>query len=580
MATPTPGVLLNLLEAMKRGIKPMGDHRSSLLQVTDIVPIDLDEKSLVPRRGFCIKLTDSSHSIYASLPFEQEDLVLSNKMQLGQFLYVERLEPGSPVPVIRGAKPIPRRHPFVGAPEPLMGLRGKGEIAEGKMSGCVSESGHKRANWEINRVGNGDVAGSRVVLDFDQCTPLRERGSAVRFNNGQASPLVRPKAGKDGSSSAVRASVGGGLPTKMESRGESPALVRRSCMTPSVLKFPRSKSVSERVPSRVAASPLKSCAKKSATPPPSLKRAAGFVQISGDEKNSRSSKAQRQPQSQSSNESVNCNAGASLKLPGKLGALGKEAVLRRETAQKMALQALRNANSMENVVHCLKMFSNLSRTAKPDAPAACFDQFLQFHHQISQAVTDMISIEAATEIHADSHDSTPMRPKVDTTILNEIPYNSLSRFQDTDSNSSKRKLALYKSIASFHEKTNGRTLRSHSKVLAERKGVSAATTEGDNDENQKPAPCRMSSAIRLGKQIETEAGLWFMEFLEKSLETVARRTTTNEKMDGDARKVPQQLILKIINWVEVEQCDPCKRTVHPKATLIARKLRIKMKNPV
>ncbi|GAB2233154.1 hypothetical protein Droror1_Dr00002371 [Drosera rotundifolia] len=116
--------------------------------------------------------------------------------------------------------------------------------------------------------------------------------------------------------------------------------------------------------------------------------------MSGDEKNSRSSKAQRQPQSQSSKESVNCNAGASLKLPGELGALGKEAVLRRETAQKMALQALRNANSMENVVHCL-------RTAKPDAPAACFDQFLEFHHQISQAVTDMISIEAATEIHAD-----------------------------------------------------------------------------------------------------------------------------------------------------------------------------------
>ncbi|GAB2233153.1 hypothetical protein Droror1_Dr00002370 [Drosera rotundifolia] len=63
------------------------------------------------------------------------------------------------------------------------------------------------------------------------------------------------------SSEYIRASVGGRLLTKMESRGESPALVRRSCMTPSVLKFPRSKSVSEREASRVAASPLKSCAK-------------------------------------------------------------------------------------------------------------------------------------------------------------------------------------------------------------------------------------------------------------------------------------------------------------------------------
>ncbi|KAJ0620390.1 hypothetical protein HanHA300_Chr00c1061g0836181 [Helianthus annuus] len=52
-----------------------------------------------------------------------------------------------------------------------------------------------------------------------------------------------------------------------------------------------------------------------------------------------------------------------------------------------------------------------------------------------------------------------------------------------------------------------------------------------------------------------------------------------ESMEKDKKKVPQSLVLKVINWVEVEQCDSSKRPVHPKATQIARKLRIKMKNP-
>ena len=44
------------------------------------------------------------------------------------------------------------------------------------------------------------------------------------------------------------------------------------------------------------------------------------------------------------------------------------------------------------------MLSNLNESAKTDAPAACFDQFLDFHLQIVQAVTDMVPIRAATEM--------------------------------------------------------------------------------------------------------------------------------------------------------------------------------------
>ncbi|GAB4839807.1 hypothetical protein Ancab_020517 [Ancistrocladus abbreviatus] len=580
MATLAPGVLLKLLNGMNAGVKPTGEHRSSLLQVTDIVPADLDEKNLWPNHGFYIKVSDSSHSIYVSLPLEQDDLVLSNKMQLGQFIYVDKLEPGSPVPVVKGAKTIPGRHPLVGTPEPLMGLRAKGERSDQKIN--PSMSAHKRGSWDINQ-GGSDVPSSPMVLkpvplDFDQCTPVRERPSMVKFCPPM-SPMVRSKVVKDGSSSLVRASVGGSLLSKLESRGESPALVRKSCATSNMLKFPRSKSVSERE-ARIASTPAKSSEKKSSTPPPSLRRAVGSVNLAGDAEKSSSSRANRQPQAQSGNASSNVgDASLSIILPGKLGLLGKEAVQQRETAQKIALQALRDATATENVVRCLKMFSNLSKLAKPEAPAACFDQFLEFHHQILQAVTDMVSIQAANEMNIESN-AQGRNPEDDTIILNEIPPNSVSRYQDTESNSSKRRLALYKSISSFPERANARVLRSQSKALSERKGGSTTTaTEVEHDENKKPgsSSCSLSNTIKLGKQIETEAGNWFMQFLEKALEMGMKKT--KGKVDGDARKVPQSLILKVINWVEVEQCDSSKRPVHPKAAQIARKLRIKMKNP-
>lgn len=87
----------------------------------------------------------------------------------------------------------------------------------------------------------------------------------------------------------------------------------------------------------------------------------------------------------------------------------------------------------------------------------------------------------------------------------------------------------------------------------------------------------MSNTIKLGKQIETEAGNWFMEFLDKTMDKGVKKS--KGKIEVEARKIPQSLLLKVINWVEVEQSDSTKRPVHPRAAQIARKLRIKMKNP-
>ncbi|CAN1249744.1 hypothetical protein LINPERPRIM_LOCUS7233, partial [Linum perenne] len=137
--------------------------------------------SLFPKQGFYIKVSDSSHSIYVSLPSDQEDFVL---MQLGQFIYMERLEPGSPVPIVKGAKPLLGRHPFMGTPKPLMGLREKGNN-NNQLN--FRASGNRRGSWGICKGEDDSIRISSPVvlkpvpLDFDQCSiSAKQRVSSVK----------------------------------------------------------------------------------------------------------------------------------------------------------------------------------------------------------------------------------------------------------------------------------------------------------------------------------------------------------------------------------------------------------------
>lgn len=119
MASLVPGVLVKLLQHMNTDVKVAGEHRSSLLQVVSIVPA-LSGSDLFTNQGFYLKVSDSSHATYVSLPEEQHDLILSDKIQLGQFIHVDRLEAATPVPILWGVRPVPGRHACVGNPEDLV----------------------------------------------------------------------------------------------------------------------------------------------------------------------------------------------------------------------------------------------------------------------------------------------------------------------------------------------------------------------------------------------------------------------------------------------------------------------------
>uniref|UniRef100_M1C3L6 DUF936 domain-containing protein n=1 Tax=Solanum tuberosum TaxID=4113 RepID=M1C3L6_SOLTU len=127
MAALVPGVLIKLLQSMHSNKKVRGEYRSILLQVISIVPA-LNGSELWPNHGFFVKVSDSSHSTYVTLSKEENELILNNKLQLGQLFYVERMEPGTPVPVLVGVRPLPGRHPFVGNPKDLMQMLEPSEV--------------------------------------------------------------------------------------------------------------------------------------------------------------------------------------------------------------------------------------------------------------------------------------------------------------------------------------------------------------------------------------------------------------------------------------------------------------------
>ena len=159
-------------------------------------------------------------------------------------------------------------------------------------------------------------------------------------------------------------------------------------------------------------------------------------------------------------------------------------------------------------------------------------------------MTEIASIEAANVNKSEDGSSS---------ILNEIQHNSI----DQEKTASKRRTTALK------QQQNHKKLRSND----ENKNPSAA-----------PPPSGLGNSVKLAKEIENEAANWFMEFIEKALEKGMKKCKGTG--DADVKKVPQPLILQVVNWVEAEQsADNTRRPVHPKASQITRKLRIKMKNP-
>lgn len=120
-----------------------------------------------------MRVSDSVHSAYVSVSDEDMDLISSDKVQLGQFIHVTWLDSGSPVPVLRGIKPVPNRRPCVGDPKDLISsdfLNAKKVEIRVKSNGKVkkfvkNEQSHLRRLSFGNGKSVGGTESRRLSLD-------------------------------------------------------------------------------------------------------------------------------------------------------------------------------------------------------------------------------------------------------------------------------------------------------------------------------------------------------------------------------------------------------------------------------
>ncbi|RDX60613.1 hypothetical protein CR513_61229, partial [Mucuna pruriens] len=242
MASLTPGVLSKLLE--NAGTKVTAPHRQALLQITEIVP-RLSSSSPLQSRGYFLKLSDSLHSAYVSVTDADAELICADKLQLGQFVYVTRLDSASasPVPLVRGLKPLPKRRPCVGNPTELV------------PSESLRTTMPKNKKEEVKRGKSSPEPSSKEKLE----TRRLSLDSARRV--WDLSPVTKVKTGS-GSSASNK------LKEKKKSSYTSPNVIDKkvSAKADSLLKSPLKSPTS-------SVSPLKSktenlCPKSLASTPP------------------------------------------------------------------------------------------------------------------------------------------------------------------------------------------------------------------------------------------------------------------------------------------------------------------------
>ncbi|MCL7047322.1 hypothetical protein MKW94_005869 [Papaver nudicaule] len=369
MASLIPGVLLKLLQTVNMDIRILGEYRSVLLQVISIVPA-LTGSELFPNHGFFIKVSDSSHSTYVSLSEEDNELILMNKLQLGQFFYIEQIQPGTPVPVLVGVRPLPGRHPFIGNPKDLMQMsvpsenppaavdsEGNGSKPD-EMSEAKQESPRHRIVIKEEKVG----VASRYMLGVSCSSPSLNSRSNTRRNGADAAATAK-----------LHVNDIGGVGNKKTGTSQTPPPTparSHSSNTPKTKQEILGASIKEKqeiVGADIKEKPitLKSSSKKHAV-------------VKQDSSHNLQSFPSNRPKIQTQ-DSISWDC-----LPGNLVKPGKGVLRRRNLASLVAIEAQKEASLSAALVKCLSMFADLCKSASTEEPHLSLSKFFSLYQLIEQ----------------------------------------------------------------------------------------------------------------------------------------------------------------------------------------------------
>ncbi|GMI92763.1 CORTICAL MICROTUBULE DISORDERING3 [Hibiscus trionum] len=634
MASLNPGILLKLLQSMNSHTRVTGDHRSALLQVIGIVPA-LAGSDLWPNHGFYVQLSDSLNSTYVSLSERDIELILSNQLQLGQFVYVDRFHFDSPVPRVSGIRPIAGRHPFVGSPDPLIA-----RISSSKRDFViqpVSESEYSMdpiavylSNKKFDQHQTSTENKDSKAMKSKGRQPLAPKDNVRVNENLECESKVSEKRPQRFSSPATAKRSGSSVkktnaavverdpsPAGKGKRSASP--VPSKCVVPSLVAAKEENRKVAREPAIIVPSRYRQpspngrkqaspCARRASLSPG--RRLSGAFKVSpavGDSKkkmativagiskvsealvgSARSSRKGRDEQPEkgsgehnekasvkskpdlqailrtqaaisrrlsdvhsqksndensSSNEKTNASppedgsppekptcAGITIHekkwtdgsvswdtISADLEKLGKEAMQRRVLASKAAAEALEEAIATESVVRNLSMFSELSSKSKAGNPLPTIDKFLLIYD-------DVVKYTGIAETVADTENSSVEHSKsslwVEAALVTDLEIVSLLSPQTNESPSPS---ALQRRLSKVQASPKNQ-LKADS--LPHQEPTATMWTKGQG----------MKETVRFAQNLKSEMEIWFLHFIEESLDAGFRML--GECASGGSKALP------------------------------------------
>ncbi|XP_028125860.1 uncharacterized protein LOC114322696 [Camellia sinensis] len=421
MASLKSGVLTKLLEDMnvddEKGLEDV--RKPVLLQIRSIIPV-LEEGDFWPNKGFYLKVSDLSHAMYASLPREQDEMILSNILQLGQFIYVQKLEAAYPVPLLRGVMPVPGRRPCDGTPEDILpvtnlvkfleashteSIKDKGVIFEKKTLICglsdseslleKSTDGEEKMNCRMLRSLSASKARSseqRRGLNYitKGCDDdKRSSDDLGGFQRIEPSSFHNDTTDSDSPKSCVSSTQ----ISKRRSWNSTELLDVKKIFDSSVARQgtrPRARSRSACV------SPIRSMRYDSSddnSTSTTRRRVMGSTTKSFKSTNRSKTIAPKINCEETSHPEAMCCAVSDRKeaesiiswdsLPSSLAKLGKDMVRNKDVAVLAAVEALQEACAAEKLIKCLSTYSEF-QSYKGDDPQPFIDKFFDLQDDLAQ----------------------------------------------------------------------------------------------------------------------------------------------------------------------------------------------------
>ncbi|KAK4354537.1 hypothetical protein RND71_026731 [Anisodus tanguticus] len=349
MASLVPDVLIKLLQSMNSNVKVRGEYRSVLLQVISIVPA-LSGSELWPNHGFFIKVSDSSHSTYVTLSREDNELILNNKLQLGQFFYVDKMEAGTPVPVLVGVRPIPGRHPFVGNPKDLMQMLEQSEIPDQENNTGQKVNGLPEPKKE-NQKKKFVIKEEKAVVASRYMQGVSNQNTKVGGNdqgNG-AKGVENESNGADHKAVPLK---GKQPEVKRQTRPTTPSRGRSDAFSPN-------SDVNVLNSRDLLTTPRFSTLKRTSSKPNNIRENGPFSETL---------------------------VPWSL-LPANLAKPGKGILRRKKLASLIAAEAQEEALTATNLLNCFSMFAELCSSASPESPHPNLAKFFTLNQLMDQQNT-------------------------------------------------------------------------------------------------------------------------------------------------------------------------------------------------